>query len=263
MENTDTLKLYVKHSNPNILGIDMYTREKNTLNSWELNLMDLQQDDIEIPPIKFESVITMKSAHFQKICRDMFNFSEKIEIQSVGSELSFKGCNINIKQETRVKPTPDGMKYIQNDNPTEVIQGIFDLKFLVLFSKCTNLSNDIHIHIKNNYPLVLKVDLMIIAHRTYQIRHGMNKTYVKLFEEIGLPIQLKHLGNLLAYFETAIGPVNEVVHLWGYESLADMELRRAKRDADPDWNIYKEKSAGMLLNQTNKILCPTHFSPLK
>ena len=104
---------------------------------------------------------------------------------------------------------------------------------------------------------------MIIDHRTYQIRHGMNKTYVKLFEEIGLPIQLKHLGNLLAYFETAIGPVNEVVHLWGYESLADMELRRAKRDADPDWNIYKEKSAGMLLNQTNKILCPTHFSPLK
>ena len=159
MENTDTLKLYVRYDNPNILGIDMYTKEKNTLNSWELNLMDLQYDDIEIPPIKFESVITMKSSHFQKICRDMHNFSEKIEIQSVGSELSFTGCNVNIKQHTRVKPTPDGMKYIQNDNPTEVIQGIFDLKFLVLFSKCTNLSSDIHIHIKNDYPLVLKCDV--------------------------------------------------------------------------------------------------------
>ena len=104
---------------------------------------------------------------------------------------------------------------------------------------------------------------MIIDHRTYRIHHGMNKPYMKLFQEIGLPIQLKHLGNLLAYFETTVGPVNEVVHLWGYESLADMEIRRAKRDADPNWVIYKEKTAGMLADQVNKILKPTDFSPIK
>ena len=104
---------------------------------------------------------------------------------------------------------------------------------------------------------------MIIDHRTYRIQHGMNKTYINMFEEIGLPIQLRHLGNLLAYFETAIGPVNEVVHLWGYESLADMEQRRAKRDADPDWVFYKQKTAGMLEEQVNKILMPTRFSPIK
>ena len=104
---------------------------------------------------------------------------------------------------------------------------------------------------------------MIIDHRTYQINHGMNKTYIKLFEEVGLPIQLHHLGNLLGYFETTVGPVNEVVHLWGYKNLADMEERRAKRDADPNWSVYKEKTAGMLAEQTNKILKPTHFSPIK
>ena len=104
---------------------------------------------------------------------------------------------------------------------------------------------------------------MIIDHRTYRIRHGMNKTYINMFEEIGLPIQIRHLGNLLAYFETAIGPVNEVVHLWGYESLADMEQRRAKRDADPDWVFYKQKTVGMLEEQVNKILMPTRFSPIK
>ena len=105
--------------------------------------------------------------------------------------------------------------------------------------------------------------MKIIDHRTYRIRHGMNKEYIRLFEEIGLPIQLRHLGNLLAYFETAIGPVNEVVHLWGYESLADMEKRRANRDADPSWTVYKEKTSGMLSKQVNKILTPTHFSPIK
>ena len=79
---------------------------------------------------------------------------------------------------------------------------------------------------------------MIIDHRTYQIKHGMEKAYLKTFEEVGLPIQLRHLGNLVAYFKTAIGPVNEVIHLWGYKSLADMEDRRARRDADPESVSY-------------------------
>ena len=40
----------------------------------------------------------------------------------------------------------DESKFIQNDNPDEIIQGEFDLKHLVLFSKCSNLSNTIFKH---------------------------------------------------------------------------------------------------------------------
>ena len=65
----------------------------------------------------------------------------------------------------------------------------------------------------------------------------MEKVYLKTFEEVRLPIQLRHLGNLQAYFKTAIGRVKEVIHRWGYESLADMEERRAQRDADPEWAV--------------------------
>ncbi len=103
---------------------------------------------------------------------------------------------------------------------------------------------------------------MIIDHRTYTIAHGRNKEYLALFEAEGLPVQLEHLGNLLGYFTTGVGPVNEVVHLWGYEDFADMERRRASRDADPRWPVYKKNSAGMLVDQRNKILMPTSFSPL-
>jgi hypothetical protein len=85
---------------------------------------------------------------------------------------------------------------------------------------------------------------MIIDHRTYNIQHGKVGTYVELFE-------------------TTIGPINQVVHLWGYESLADMETRRAARDADPDWAVYKKKTAGMLVSQENKIVKPASFSPIR
>lgn len=104
---------------------------------------------------------------------------------------------------------------------------------------------------------------MIIDHRTYVIHHGRTGEYFKLFQEEGLPVQLKHLGHLVGYFQTAVGPLNQVVHLWGYEDFADMERRRAARDADPAWASYKKKSAGMLLSQENKILRPVSFSPIK
>lgn len=104
---------------------------------------------------------------------------------------------------------------------------------------------------------------MIIDHRTYTIAHGRNKEYLDMFEAEGLPVQLKHLGPLIGYFVTAVGPVNEVVHLWGYADFADMEARRKARDADPAWASYKRNSAGMLVDQRNKILAPASFSPLK
>ena len=36
------------------------------------------------------------------------------------------------------------------------IQGIFSLKYLTLFTKCTNLCNQINLYIKNDYPLIIR-----------------------------------------------------------------------------------------------------------
>ena len=47
---------------------------------------------------------------------------------------------------------------------------------------------------------------MIIDHRTYNIVPRKTKAYLRLFEEHGLPVQMKHLGNLLGYYVTEIGP---------------------------------------------------------
>ena len=104
---------------------------------------------------------------------------------------------------------------------------------------------------------------MIIDHRTYTVQHGQAKKYLAQFEEFGLPVQMRHLGRLVGYFQTTVGPLNQIIHLWAYDDLADMEKRRAARDADPDWQAYLKKSAGMLLMQENKIIKPVGFSPLK
>ena len=103
---------------------------------------------------------------------------------------------------------------------------------------------------------------MIIDHRTYTVQHGRMKEFLALFEEFGLPVQLRHL-NLVGYFTSVVGPLNEVIHMWSYDDMGDMERRRAARDADPDWQSYLKKTAGMVVKQETKILKPTPFSPVK
>jgi len=100
---------------------------------------------------------------------------------------------------------------------------------------------------------------MIIDHRTYTIAPRKMGEFLRLFEQFGMPVQRRHLGPLLGFYVTEVGPLNQVVHLWGYDSMADMEKRRAARNADPAWDEYLSKGAGLVLSQETKLLRPAPF----
>lgn len=156
MGNTDTLTLYVEEDNESVLGIKIENTEKNSVTNYKLNLMDLHEDNIQIPPAHFDSVITMPSVDLQKICRDMHNLADNIEIKSLENQLIFNCKGHFASQETCIGETNSGMSFVKNQNPDEIVQGVFALRHLVLFSKCTNLCNSIEMYLKNDYPLIIK-----------------------------------------------------------------------------------------------------------
>jgi hypothetical protein len=104
---------------------------------------------------------------------------------------------------------------------------------------------------------------MIVDVRTYTLIPRKLATYLDLFEKHALPVMQRHGLELLGYYASLIGPLNQVVHLWRYDSLADLERKRAARDADPAWGAYLALTEGMVLMQDNKIMRPTSFSPLR
>ena len=159
MENSDTLRLFVSKNDVNTIGIERYNKDENIYNTIFQSLMDIERQNQNIPPAKFDSVIIMSSTRFQKICREIFQFSEQIEITSVGNQLIFRGYNSNVKQEIKIRPTPEGMQYEENEKSDKIVQGVFDLKYLVQFSKCANLDKNIRIHFKNDYPLVIQCNV--------------------------------------------------------------------------------------------------------
>lgn len=158
MGNNDSLTLYLPASDTNKLGVRMENAEKSTVTNYFLKLFDTNVDEIQIPNLTFSNIIHMPSADFQKIIRDMNALGEKldVEITSSGSDLVFRCEGDFAEQETVMSENSNKMKVQKSGSTSEVVQGLFELKHLVLFTKCTSLCPSIEMYLKNDYPLILK-----------------------------------------------------------------------------------------------------------
>ncbi len=156
MGNNDILTLYLPASNPNKLGIRLENAEKSTSTNFFLKLFDTNLEEFDPPNLSFTSTIHMSSAEFQKVCRDMNarDDGDEVEITSVGSDLIFRNVGDYSEQETIL--TESASMKIQRVGKNEIVQGVFQLKHLVLFTKCTNLCQAIEMYMKNDYPLIIR-----------------------------------------------------------------------------------------------------------
>jgi hypothetical protein len=104
---------------------------------------------------------------------------------------------------------------------------------------------------------------MIVEQRTYMFHPGTLPTFFKLYKETGAQdLQQRVLGNLLGYFTTELGMLNQSVHLWGYASLDDRMTRRAALMKEAVWLDFLPQITPLLVSQNSQILLPTDFSPI-
>ena len=156
INNNDTITLYMKKTECNHLGIKIENNDKNTMRISKLNLLDLDNSNIDIPSASFNSVITLPSHDFQKICRDLHNLSEFVELKNIKSQLVFSCKGDFCTQEIVINDSEQMSVDQSNDNLHEIYQGVFNLKYLVMFTKCTNLSSVVELYLKNDYPLIIQ-----------------------------------------------------------------------------------------------------------
>ena len=106
---------------------------------------------------------------------------------------------------------------------------------------------------------------MIVDLRIYTCKPNKMAQFVKIYQELAWPLQQKYLGKCLGWYTTVEGPLNRVVHMWGYDSQADREARRKAMAGDPAWVAYiaAVAEADVLVEMENRILAPTPFSPVQ
>ena len=164
IDNDDTLTIYIENADyfdgiVSHLALKFENGDIKQCKTQKLKLIEPEQDELEVPEVKFSSIINLPSQDFQKIIRDLSCISDKLEIKSVGNELIFKCQGQFASAEIHRAETDGSMEFTMKPELSKIIQGEFSLKNLGYFIKCTNLCNQIEIYLENDLPLIVKYDV--------------------------------------------------------------------------------------------------------
>ncbi|HMB35862.1 MAG TPA: NIPSNAP family protein [Methylomirabilota bacterium] len=97
---------------------------------------------------------------------------------------------------------------------------------------------------------------MIYEIRTYGLTVGslaeVEKRYAEAYEH------RKKYSELTGFFHTEIGPLNEIIHIWGYESGEERTRIRAAAAKDAHW---PPKIQEFITRMSSEIVIPFPFAP--
>jgi hypothetical protein len=103
----------------------------------------------------------------------------------------------------------------------------------------------------------------LVDHRIYTIRLRKMVEFIDVFDRLAMPILLRTLGHPLGFWTSVVGPQNQFIHLWGYDSLADYEHRSRERDAHPDFPAYLKASEHLIEAQETRLIRSAELASLR
>jgi hypothetical protein len=103
----------------------------------------------------------------------------------------------------------------------------------------------------------------LVDHRTYTIRLRKMPEFLEVFDRLAMPILLRTLGHPLGFHVSHVGPLNQFIHLWAYDDLADYERRCLARDTHPDFPAYLSASEHLIVAQETRLIKRVDLASVK
>ena len=162
MTHFDTMTWAVDSEDINKLIIILESVEKNEKKVFKLNLMDLDDESYDVDAVTFPYSINLPSQDFHKYCKDMASAAEKMEIKCVSNRVFLSGKGELGDIDFEIGESIGGLSIdVNTKNSNEIVQGLFELKYLIIFTKCTSLCNQVKLYLKNDYPLIVKYTIAL------------------------------------------------------------------------------------------------------
>jgi proliferating cell nuclear antigen len=154
------LECRIRKNNPKVMELVVSNAYKRTQTIHRLKLLDLDVEEINIPIVDFECVISMPSAEFQRYIKELSHVSNLITIRGSGKLIQFI-CNGDLGETCiEVSPTPSGLNWLHKDSVKETFEGTYFLKYLERFSR-GQVDSTVEIYFKQDYPLIMRYEMTI------------------------------------------------------------------------------------------------------
>merc|ERR1711931_244927 len=168
--NMDTMgKLMKCADNGDLLGLVFESKSGDKSSEFEMKLMDLDIEQLGIPEQDYSCTIRMPSQEFARICKDLSNIGESVQITVTkgGVTFSAKGdignAKINLTQGGNVDKEEESIVI----DMQEAVNLTFALIYLNFFTKATPLSSQVLLSLSPEVPLVVEYDIDDIGHVKY------------------------------------------------------------------------------------------------
>lgn len=124
---------------------------------FELRLMDIETELMNIPETDYDADITMKSTEFNKLMAENILFAETLVIKLGEDDNIYMSASGDIgKIEVKIKEE-DIVEYLLNDEVK--MNHSYPLKYCLLYSKFTKINKNVSIHLMDNTPMKIMYDL--------------------------------------------------------------------------------------------------------
>lgn len=149
IKNTDTIAFTVYEDDECSIYITSENTDKKATIISKLKLLDIDEKIYNIPDIKFESYITMPSSDFQSYISDLATISSEIIFKTSSEKFTLTAKGDFAEQTILIKENSN--KSIIKDDQ----EGTFNIKFIQLFTKSTNLCGTVELYLRTKFPLTI------------------------------------------------------------------------------------------------------------
>merc|ERR1712232_1303015 len=127
---------------------------------FDLKLMQIESEHMEIPEQQYKVVARLPSSEFQKICKDLKEFGETMQVSTSKEGIKFSVAGDVGAGNVMLKPRDgdekqDAVKLTVH----EPVTATFALRYLVNFSKAAPLCSSVELGLGPDAPLLVKYDL--------------------------------------------------------------------------------------------------------
>merc|ERR1712190_710588 len=156
---SDSLKMKWQQD-ADIVSFQCESGDKDRISDLDLKLMQIESEHMEIPEQHYKVIAKLPSAEFQKICRDLKEFGETMQVKASKDGITFSvqgdagGGNVMLKPREAEKPEDRVALTVH-----EPVTATFALRYLVNFAKAAPLSGTVELGLGPDAPLLVKYDL--------------------------------------------------------------------------------------------------------
>jgi len=119
---------------------------------FDLKLISIQEESLEIPETEYAATIKMNSMLFSRVCKEGLLFGESMDIKVLPRVGHFDVIGESVKSKIELRDSDLNLFCALVTSP---ISQSFSLKYLTLFNKCSSVSNYVHLYFTENSPLIV------------------------------------------------------------------------------------------------------------